>query len=40
VPAGYQKGAGTTTWRCEMAFDDKLDNKTADMGGKDKEGVG
>jgi uncharacterized protein YjbJ (UPF0337 family) len=27
-------------WRAEMAFDDKVDNKAEEMGGKVKEGVG
>ncbi|AEV83444.1 CsbD family protein [Actinoplanes sp. SE50] len=29
-----------TTWRYEMAFDDKVDNKAEELGGKVKEGVG
>jgi uncharacterized protein YjbJ (UPF0337 family) len=30
----------TVTWRFPMAFDDKVDNKAEELGGKVKEGVG
>jgi uncharacterized protein YjbJ (UPF0337 family) len=37
---GYQSIVGTTMWRLAMAFDDKVDNKAEEFGGKVKEGVG
>ena len=37
---GYPHITCTTMWRTEMAFDDKVDNKAEEVGGKVKEGVG